>query len=201
MKRVLTKIAGIIDTVLYGLLAAGCSLSFGLILSGSALIAEIKGEANLNFSNIFIAVLVIVVFAIAICGLVFSIKSISFSRDSIEEYRNRYPIIITNIVFNSMFAVLLIMFIGVPSLFIVSIFGCFIACGILYTVDMAKNTILLEQKESVLNIEAKLETDDYSSDLEGQLKKLNELKEQNLITEKEYTALREKLIKQEIEKD
>ncbi len=200
MKRVLTKIAGILDTVLYGLLAAGCSLLFGLILSGSALLSQIVG---VNIHRIFMAVLVFVIFIIAVVGLVFSIKAISFSRDSIEVYRNKYPMLITNVVFNSMFAVMFLLFIGSPNLFDVSVFACFIACGMLYVIDMTKNSQLLIKKEISINEddEGSLENNVNANDLEVQLKKLMDLKEQNLITEKELISLREKLVKKEIEKE
>ncbi len=201
MKRVLTKISGILNTILFGLLAAGCSLIFGLILSGSSLLVKLN---LFLFSNFFTAVLVLIIFIIAIVGLVFSTKAISYSRLSVEEYRNKYPILIANTVFNAMFSVLLIFIVKNPSLLDVVILGCLIACGILYVIDMAKNTLLLEGLEKV-NLEGSFSDSDEDSasadGLEAQLKKLNELKEQNLITEKELNALREKLVKQEIEKE
>lgn len=200
MKRVLTKISGILNTILFGLLAAGCSLIFGLILSGSTLLVKLN---LFLFSNFFTAVLVLIIFIIAIVGLVFSIKAISYSRFSIEEYRNKYPILIANTVFNSMFSVLLIFIVKSPSLLDVLILGCLIACGILYVIDMARNTNMLESLEKV-KLEGSFSDEDDGStaeSLESQLKKLNELKEQNLITEKELLALREKLVKQEIEKE
>ncbi len=199
MKRVLTKIAGILDTILFGLLAAGCSLVFGLILSGSALLVKLN---LFIFSNFFTAVLVLIIFIIAIVGLVFSVKSISYSRFSAEEYRNKYAFLIANVVFNSMFSVILILFVKTPTLIDVVLLGRLIGCGILYVIDLAKNTIILERlenKEENLTGE-KEDTATSANSLEIQLKKLNDLKEQNLITEKELIALREKLVKQEIEK-
>lgn len=203
MKRILTKIGAIIDTVLYGLLAALCSLLFGLILSGSVRLMELD---VFILDKLFTAVLILIIFIISIVGLVFSIKAISFSRESLEAYRNKYPLLISNVVFNSMFAVLLIFIDKNPSLIGVVILGCFIACGILFVVDMARNSIMLEKLENSKNENTdengdEREEQNSANDLESQLKKLSELKEQNLITEKEYTSLREKLVKQEIEKD
>lgn len=200
MKRILTKISGILNTILFGLLAAGCSLIFGLILSDSALLLKLN---LFVVSKLFTAVIVLIIFIIAVVGLVFSVKSISYSRFSIEDYRNKYPFLITNVVFDSMFSVLLILLIKSPSLLDVLILGCLIGCGILNVIDMAKNTVLLENLEKITQEGTfSSEEENATADtLESQLKKLNDLKEQNLITDKELNALREKLVKQEIEKE
>ena len=206
MKRILTRIAGIIDTIIYALITATCSLLFGLILAGSSYMLEL-GITDRNIGiTIFVGFLVLLIFIISLAGLIFSVKSISFMQLGREKFRSKFPIIIANIVFNFMFAVIIFFFSGdtaVNPLHTTVLFLCFIVCGTMYIVDICRNknipSNLPNQKKSFdLKQEIEMGASHYA--LEINLVKLNNLKEQNLITDDEYTALREKTIKSELEK-
>lgn len=204
MKRILTRIAAIIDTIIYALITATCSLLFGLILAGSSYTLEL-GITDKNIGiTIFVGFLVLLIFIISLAGLIFSVKSISFMQLGREKFRSKFPIIIANIVFNFMFAVIIFFFSGdtaINPLHTTVLFLCFIVCGVMYIVDICKNKNIpstLSNQKKVFDIKQELETSHFT--LEINLVKLNNLKEQNLITDEEYTALREKTIKSELEK-
>ena len=192
--------------VIYSLITATCSLMFGLILAGSSLMMELGiNDRNIGIT-IFVGFLVLLVFIISLAGLIFSVKSISFMQLGREKFRSKFPVIIANIVFNFMFATILFIFSGdtaINPMHTTVVFLCFIVCGVMYIVDICRNKNIpstLPNQKKTFDLKQEIEANSSHFALEINLVKLESLKEQNLITEAEYTALRKKTIQSELDK-
>lgn len=218
MKRTLTQTAAILNIVVYSLMAIGYAfisfISFIFSDLGADIDAIIGGAFFTTIAStlIFISLPLLVV---SILQIIFSSKILKVISASKEKFAKSFGIIITSIVFSSIYVVFIVInMISTNVVNIISILEliAFVLIITFFIVDMAKNknhddyvTPLTNTQQTPLYSDSSVEIDrnyhktaQTSSDLEQKLKRLTSLKQQGMISQEEFEKLRQSAIKKEL---
>lgn len=196
MKRPLTLISAILGTVVYSILIISA------IITLSSYIKYFDGvlmHANqIREFELMIGILIFVL-TFVIVGLILSIFSIVAWDKSKEQYQNRRGGIITAIVFNFIMIITIIAGFSLSGFSFLSFIELMIllASAIMFIVDLSieKNRV---EKISVKNVENNKTELKLNTTFDEKLIKINKLKEQGIINEKEYSELKKKIINEDL---
>lgn len=195
MKRPMTLTAGILGIVSHALMMILSLVSVVGIIAILDLGASSGADPDaLAAVGIISLILIVICVVVGILGLIFNILAVKTWNKSTADYKAKKGKIITAIVFN---------FIGAGVIFIagniiisVLVMLMLIASAVLLIVDLC-----LEKKR--VPVEAQVqetakETVAKKTDLEDRIEKLNNMKDQGLISEEEYQELKKSYIKEKL---